>query len=68
MNGCKYNTSSGCDKCPARQACEMPFEDGKSRLDDHDCAWNTDLAALIAIIMVIGSATMAALHIAGLIQ
>ncbi len=68
MNGCRYNTTNGCAKCPARQPCELPFEDAESRLDDNGGTWRTDLAALIAITLVMGSAILAALYMTGLIQ
>jgi len=68
MTGCKFNTTNGCAKCPARQPCELPFEDAESHLDDQYGAWYTDLAALFAITLVMGSAILAALYMTGLIK
>lgn len=69
MNGCRYNTTNGCAKCPARQPCELPFEEAESHIDDQYGTWRTDWAALVAITMVMGSAVLsAALYLTGLIQ
>ncbi len=68
MTGCRNNTTNGCAKCPARQPCELPFEEAESHHDDQHGAWYADLAALIAITLVMGSAILAALYMTGLIQ
>lgn len=31
MTGCQYNHTNGCAGCPARQACELSFDEREAR-------------------------------------
>lgn len=49
MTGCRNNTTNGCAKCPARQPCELPFEDSDSNSDGQRGTWRTYWPALSGI-------------------
>lgn len=69
MTGCKFNTTNGCAKCPARQPCEPPLEAAESSyLGAYQAERRNDLVSAAAAIAVVVLSGLAFIYLAGVIQ
>ncbi len=67
MNGCNFNSTNGCARCPARHPCELPLEEAESSHSVAHQENRADWALASAVATVLTMAILAVMYLTGVI-